>query len=519
MSTIPYFEPASSNFMAYTGAPPIQVDSSAALAPTKTKREGSLAVDSEVSVDSNSLDSMDAFWSRFATRNSCNKVVHERTYPIIRAIRERTSRNYVHDEVQRNDNRIMSQIYSNYIKKMKELLNSYSDSSLEEILQRKRWFLETGKEFEARGREFGRFRHANRKYKKDLSSARQAKGNAFSLALNSQGGMAQASSHKKTVRFKDLPESSNKDYETATDPHSNNINDLQAAGKTEIALRDTKDEKHMHRSRNNSANKPEIKRSKDPFDAGFKHRERNHSKYRLSIRGILKKETATNASIVPARTTTKRPAEVPGRSEPQHNELTRLQRTSSKMEKTRKKSGLVFSDDSNVTREEQAAQAHVRSNPSSKWNKSLALLRKGSLSSWYQERKHSEGPESKSEPSLTLGVPSVSMNTRRKSITPELSSLASNSPLRKYSRDIRRKLEEAKGAWKNHQKPVPAEQGLKNSNSKAKKPVDLQQYNGIGVGKVAKVTTVSSFIRYEFDIPEDLDASLEHLRLHGYLEE
>ena len=503
--------------MAYNGAPPIQKDFSPASALTKTKREGSPAHD--VSVDSSSLDSVDAFWSRLATRNSCSKVVHERTYPIIRAIRERAAREYVHDEVRRNDNKSVSQMYSNYIKKMKEVLNSYSDPSLEEILKRKCWSLETGKDVEARGREFGRFAHANRKHRKDVSNARQTTGNSFSLALNSKGGMAQTSSLKKTVRFKDLPESSNRDHETAADPQSNNFNDLQAADKTSIALRDTKDKTKMHRGCKTSATKPGVIRSKDPSDASFKHRERNYRKYRLSIRGILKKETAGKTSIVPTWTTTKRSAEVQGRSEQQYSKLTSKKRTSSKTEKTRTKSGAMFPDDSNVGREEQFEEDHVRSYPNSKWNKSLALLRKGNLSSFYQERKHSEEAESKSEPSLTLGVPNLSMKTRRRSITPELSSLASNSPTRKYSRDMRGKLEVAKGAWKNYQKPVPAEQGLKNSNPKAKKAVELQQYNGIGVGKVAKVTTVSSFVRYEFDIPEDLDASLEHLRLHGYLEE
>ena len=38
-----------------------------------------------------------------------------------------------------------------------------------------------------------------------------------------------------------------------------------------------------------------------------------------------------------------------------------------------------------------------------------------------------------------------------------------------------------------------------------------------GAKKIAEITMLSSYVHYKFNVPEDMDANLEHLSLHGYL--
>eukprot|EP00795_Rhopilema_esculentum_P011559 gene11559-21793_t len=103
-------------------------------------------------LDEKSVDSIDKFWTNFArVRTPRNRESLEKDCSMIRSIRERVVRGYVHDEVQLNDGKIVSQLYSQYIKDTKSLLMDYLDPKHSRDVCNKGWFLndvsETGREF------------------------------------------------------------------------------------------------------------------------------------------------------------------------------------------------------------------------------------------------------------------------------------------------------------------------------------------------------------------------------------
>ena len=479
----------------------------ASSASSKGTRSRSLTVDYADSIDSHSVDSVDVFWSNLGKRNSNLSQSTERMCPIIRNIRERASRGFVHDEVQLNDDRIISQMYSSYIKDTKVLLNNYLGPSLDGFFRRKSWFLDTTKEGEVKGKEFAEYLLARTKNKSHASNTKQIKNKqTTSLSPNSNRDENQRSVQKKNVRFKDVYESSRSGDESACDDVM--TKNIPRSGVGEIRKESFLNAKSRRVSNvAHSKGSPGLSRAID----GIKRHEWG------SVRGILKKDGRGTRDFLPFRKSTKRTNIEQNRTKKVDRKFNRRNQIGKKAEKG-KANEAEEAESSNLGVEDFVGRSRTESNSSLKWNRSMRLLRGVNLVSEIDKREKSDRS---SRLASHLGLPIFSMQPERRSTTPESGSQASTSPTRSQGRDTRGLLEARKGAthpWKGHRKISYADRESRRNASTAKHAIKGRQYGVLGVGKVAEVTTVSSFIRYEFDIPDDLDDNLEHLRIHGYLQ-
>ena len=481
----------------------------------------SVTLDYEDSIDSHSVDSTDVFWSRLAKRSETSNVSTEKTYPMIRAIKERASRGFVHDEVQLNDDRIISEIYSNYIKKTKALLNNYIDPNLAEFFHRKSWFLDTGKEAETTGQEFAKFLQAKTKYKRNLVDNSQTRKEASSLSPESKRGGKQRSVRQRNVRFMGVPDSNRGSDQNSADGNATLMNNQcsETGDRQEMLLSSpsTAKDNDVGIPLNVKANIESRSRNAVLFtkssDSRFKQGENDSRKSMLSIRGILKKESSERRLFVTARRTTNRPSVGRLRNETAGNEVKRRGGFSIR------KGKYINAPESNEDRESFTRQESATPSSSNTWNRGMRLLRGIGAVSVLERRQKPKTTRKRPGNSSHLGVPNASVPWRRRSITPETSSQASNSPTRWQRGEMKGRSEPAHGIHKGHKRLGKLEKGSKRGDSQEKQGMEKQQHNDMGVGKIAEVTTVSSFVRYEFDIPDDLDENLEHLRLHGYLRE
>eukprot|EP00795_Rhopilema_esculentum_P011560 gene11560-21794_t len=159
---------------------------------------------------------------------------------------------------------------------------------------------------------------------------------------------------------------------------------------------------------------------------------------------------------------------------------------------------------------------HVKSNLIGTWSKSVRLLRGVKFVTVLDKvDKRKEGLQSPG----CLGILPISAMATRLSETPESCGRGSPSNLQKHDKSKRstgRKtlLPPTKAVRKSSMAEGSERRNITSPKKSAKEKC---HYGSLGVGKVAEVTTVSSYVRYQFDMPDDLDDSLEHLRLHGYL--
>ena len=491
----------------------------------KATRCQSLNPDSDDSIDDNAEDSMDAFWSCISKRNAATSTIREKVHPLIRTIRERATRSYVHDKVQLNDDIIVSQIYSNYIKKTKSLLNNYIQPGLDTFSYRKCWFLDTGKEVEAKGEEFAKFLLARTKFNRHFIGANKITRDASSLSSQSKRGGKQRSVQKRVVRFEEVPDSDkrgkedskNSDAVAIESPDSKKEDDRREPLLLSLIKKESETETPQKMKRN-GAQKSNGVLSMNSSGSSFKEGEPNANNYGSPIRGILKKEAGDRRLFVPARRANTETSTAQGKGEPVYNELKQQKGIFSKEGKGKadSKSESEFQEIADW-RGKYTRRDSSKSNQSEPWNRSMRLLREINVVSRLRGREKPAASEKMSDVSSYLGIQNLSVQSRRRSVVSESSSQASNSPTRWQRGEMRGRFEAGKGAWKGHQRSGYAEKESKRNNSRTKQATKLRGYNDMGVGKVAEVTTVSSFVRYEFDIPDDLDDNLEHFRLHGYL--
>lgn len=503
-------------------------------ASTRLNRSRCWNLDDDATIDSHSVDSVDVFWSSLSKRSKqCNQIV-ENVCPMIRNIRERESRAHVHDEVQLNDDRIISQLYSNYIKDTKLLLNNYLGSGLTEFFDRKRWFLDAGKEDGTTGKGFSEFLIAKRR---SLSNKKQLGADKPDASHLKRGGKQrrgekQRSGAKKNVRFEEvLSNERSGDDETPCDDMHGSDADVMMEKKENMNTSPSKRSEADHEDNGNvssyhdniSIKKITItssKKSQILANGAFNAREqvkigeinKNQSK---SIRGILKKDSKNSRSFIMSQRVSNRETidkkgevKIPSQHGRKRKEARRTEKGQYVQDGT--------DDSDGSARSIKGVQNHTKRDACGTWNRGVRLLRGVSFVTGKGER----DDENARSPSF-LDIPHMGFKPRR-SLTPESSSQASSSPTGYQASDVRNMLDAKRGLAlhrRSHRKHSILESALKRDRTESTSSwAKHQQYNGLGVEKVAEVTTISSYVRYDFDIPDDLDDNLEHLRIHGYLQ-
>lgn len=446
----------------------------------------------------------------------------DKMYPIIRNIRERASRTFLHDEVQLHDNRIISQMYSSYIKDTKVMLNNCLSPNSNEFLSRAQWLLDAGEEGESIRKGLAEFLIARTKRRLGQLVVKVASTDQTS-SLSSQskrGAKTRNARRKKNVRFRDallgdscITESPFDDIKTRCYP---GIQEETPEAKIAASLLPGSQQyRVVYESNNGHRSEQEMagKALSGTNDCSLRSQSRGnltpaHGKQK-SLHGILK--NGCGRLLLPANMTTGRhPNEKKARSE---------LKKSSKPQKEIEAGGSMVgcegafrtSHDKNVTYTTQNAKG----DPGGTWNRSVRLLSGLRLVS---AKVRQERTDENLHYSDFLGISSVQRQLGERSLTPEARSQSSISPLRCQNgdagsmRDAKSRAAHGRKAQRNQ---LYFETGRRRMTSIAKQG---RQYDSIGVGKTAEVTAVSSYVRYDFDIPDDLDANLEHLRIHGYLQ-
>ena len=471
-------------------------------------------------LDENSVDSIDAFWTNFArVRTPRSRESLEKDCSMIRSIRERVVRGYVHDEVQLNDGKIVSQLYSQYIKETKSLLMDYLDPKHSRDTCRKGWFLNDVNET---GREFAQF----------LSSRWQARKPENPVPGKSSSYRSKASAQienspvnvKKNVRF-NTPSSyienlssiedepglndtgSQYNLETAEECSintsltvvalANHVNIPRSTHSSQARLHPIAENGQDNFTKTASTNaidknpmKKEL-REKDPASSGEINSPLGFTQ--------LQRQQASNTAFVKAFVVKKLP-----------NKLSASNFNAS--HKRKNSSTIQRSGDGH-----ESAVGQVKSNLIGTWSKSVRLLRGVKFVTVLD--KVDKKKEELQAPGL-LGILPISAMPRRLSETPE--SCGSGSPSNLQKHDFKSKRSTGRKTLLPPTKAVRKSsmaEGSERRNVTSPKKFAREKchYGSLGVGKVAEVTTVSSYVRYQFDMPDDLDDSLEHLRLHGYL--
>ena len=572
---------------------------------------------------------LDRFWSEFYKRGSAKYPSPKKTCKMIQSIQENDARSYVHDRVKLHNGKLLSEMFSNYIKDAKTILDNYMKQDFRSGSSR-RWFLDDERkqddDEDIAGREFAEFlaRKHLAKLPQHHTKDKGKPSNGYGPSLidpplaSRNGGRgpgldrveAEQTPHieKKTVRFK-RPNSSvldvlsvissedegtqRKHEEFVASPVAFEQTNLTGRGPGETSFpvihkyglddrptsrtdnpatfascrikspecngetisngmlsevndchanRRIRKTKQVGNGRPNGrqtliarrssnlnsegdvSNKATSKRNGNNGQkiAVRKCKVRNGQKPSLekSNNGISLNSRKQTSPPLPTKTieTNKSTASsvyVYVSGKPLQNEKAREMLTQSQGDQYDK----PFDD----TKEKQIPKAEAVTSKEAKqkapnaWNKTLRIMRDISLPSSLQ-RSWEEADYSKL--SKFLGVPIAKLPVKghtllRNNTDSPTGDLAKNSA-------VPERVASDSGHYKGVSSPVTRYRKSTVLETGSKKQVLLQRptlkkYDSLGVGKTAEVTKLSQFVRYEFDIPDDLDTNLEHLSLHGYL--
>eukprot|EP00112_Aurelia_sp_Birch-Aquarium-sp1_P012460 Seg2620.2 transcript_id=Seg2620.2/GoldUCD/mRNA.D3Y31 product="hypothetical protein" protein_id=Seg2620.2/GoldUCD/D3Y31 len=588
------------------------------------------------------VECLDRFWSGVYKRGSAKYSSPKKACKIIRSIQENDTRSYVHDKVKLHDGKLLSEMFSNYIKGAKAILDNYMKQDFVSGSSR-RWFLDgeskEGDDEDIAGREFAEFlarkdlaklpKHHTKDKGKPLYGFSSSKADPVLAFRNGDTGpslrRAEAQETlrvaKKAVRFK-RPSSSvldllsvissederaqtkseeqnanheafeqtkladsfinkevsvhpketslpvvqkyklddrpiprvdslrasrglasyqNKGFESAIGTVSNGLISKANENHTNRRVRKTKQVRNDRpvgrqdpiTGRNNnfnsaggdlSSNKTTTKLTGNDSQRRALRKcqvrvGRKASLAKISI-GLSLNSGKQSSSPLPAKTmetNTSTSSSVNVSSKPLKSEKGREMPTHSKTEQY----DIPFdkTNDEQAPKSEAATSKEAKPHGPNKWNKTLRIMKDISLSST-QHRSWEEADYSKL--SKLLGVPMAKLPTKSQTLLRNDTDL----PIDEMHKNSVVPERATGTSDRSHDK------GVSSSVMKAgkttvletslKKPVLLQRptlkkYDSLGVGKTAEVTKLSQFVRYEFDIPDDLDANLEHLSLHGYL--
>ena len=580
---------------------------------------------------------LDRFWSEFHKRGSAKYPSPKRTCKIIQSIQENDTRSYVHDKVKLHNGKLLSEMFSNYIKDAKTILNNYMKQDFRSSSSR-RWFLDGERKQDGdediAGREFAEFlaRKHLAKLPKHYTKDKGKPSNGFgpSLAdpvLGFQNGgtwpdlgrvEAQDTPHieKKTVRFK-RPNSSVLDVlsvissedggtqrkheefmarsvvfeqvnltgsvmnkEVAAYPgetsfpvaHKYKLDDSPISRTENLAAfasyqnkgpesngeiisngmvsevnhchakRRTRKTKQIRNGRPNgrqtliAGRNSDLNSGGDVSNKATSKRNGNDNKEitvrKCQVRNGLKpslahsnngrsfnsrKQTSpslpTKASETNRSTASSVHVYVSGK--PLQNETAKEMLPPSQADQYDKPFNKT--NDKQMPKTEAVTSKEAKQKAPNAWNKTLRIMRDISLSS-SQQRSWEEADYSKL--SKFLGVTIAKLPVKGHTLLRN----DTDSPTFDVDKSsaVPERVTSDRGHYKGVSSPVMRSRKSNVLETGSKKQVLLQRptlkkYDSLGVGKTAEVTKLSQFVRYEFDIPEDLDANLEHLSLHGYL--